>query len=492
MRGKSFITAVLVVLLPLVIAACGGGGGGGTAAYRYTIPASGIHLAGSGKAWDVPVTITNEGGQAGSPWCLGYLNQGGNSVPVGMMYNPLEVSPPIPPQSTRVVTLDVTLLGDGTPSQAEVACANSKVAVGHIASNFATAPLPVTGTTGTSPPPTTTPRSVTASIQSLTGKSLAPGWPAFAAQSHPKSASASIGARSGKLAIAFYSFPTAAAAESFVRPQTAPLANIGGVAGEPTPISYRVTLQEGFTNAALNNDSTVWNFSGGVSIFLRVGSDAILGTYFGPGPANGTDYDLYAIGLSPTVMRAHDLLIGKPTPSPVPKKKGFTALDGASLPDLPSSNWPPLAAMSQVPPAATGATTTTSNDLAYTVTFFDFASVAKATAFYNSPPGAMPVFISGALAYSPLPGSTGVGPPSRGVDMRACGGSANLLPSGKCSGDTGTFSAGPAVIIQRSAVVIMVGYLPTGLVIHASSSSLAMLVGPATSALRLVGELGLG
>jgi hypothetical protein len=179
-----------------------------------------------------------------------------------------------------------------------------------------------------------------------------------------------------------------------------------------------------------------------------------------------------------------------PAPAVHSRPKAFASLNGESLPGLPSSNWPALASIDEVPPGATGAITASSDDAAYVVTFFDFSSPAAAKAFYSNPPGAMPAFLNGALAYTRLPWTVPFASPAQYLDMRACGVGVHILASGSCSSGGQTYSGGLAVILRRGDVVLMVGYIAANIAVHASQSLTSYLAAPTQSALTLLKTIG--
>jgi len=321
----------------------------------------------------------------------------------------------------------------------------------------------------------------------MSGRTLGPGWSPFVASSRAGDSTAAEVARSGSLVVGYFALPAVEQAKAFER--TPPLSAVTAL-GASNPTAYTYAAQEGFNSQALVVASTVYTFKGGVAIFLQRGTTAVVGVYFGPGPANGTPYDLSSIGLSAAVENAAQTLTAKPSTAPS-APGGFVAIEGKSLPGLPSSNWPSVQSIGGVPPAALKAASVSSNDLAYQVSFYDFATEAGASAFYAAPPGGMPSFLAGALGYTPLDGPTGVPADSRGVDLRSCGGSANLLPDGQCSGGSGSYSAGVATLVRVGTVVVMVGYLSASLPAKADPSTLANNTKIALSALQLLKEAGI-
>ena len=264
---------------------------------------------------------------------------------------------------------------------------------------------------------------------------MAAGWTPFAAILPYKPAIAGETSTNGALGVAYFAFPSAKVAAAFVKkPSTIEVVQ----ARNAVPVAYTYAAQAGFDSTKLSNESRVFTFSGGVAIFLQQGATVVLGTYLGAAPANGSPYNLDAIGLSAATQEAATFLTAKPpaTKMTTPTTPaGFTGINNRAMPGLPSSNWPAVQDTG-APPAAIAAASVTSNDDNYTVSFYDFSTPAAATAFYNAPPGAMPSFLGGALGYAPLSGTTGVPGTSHGVDLRSCTGEGSgptLLPSGSCS-----------------------------------------------------------
>jgi hypothetical protein len=173
--------------------------------------------------------------------------------------------------------------------------------------------------------------------------------------------------------------------------------------------------------------------------------------------------------------------------------QGFHALDGQQLPGTSADNWGQLAEPATSPGSATDMEQTSSNDLAYSVAFFNFSSPTDATAFYNNPPAAIRGFVAGALGYAPITGSTGVATPSKGLDLRSCtgeGSGPSFLPTGQCS-DGNSFSVGIATILQRGSAVIFVGYLTGSITQHGDPAELAKVRPYASDALQLLSRVGL-
>jgi hypothetical protein len=139
----------------------------------------------------------------------------------------------------------------------------------------------------------------------------------------------------------------------------------------------------------------------------------------------------------------------------------FKAIENREMPGLPTANWPTIAFVGS-PPGVDESANVGSNDLKYTVTFYDFRSRAAASAFYDAPPGSMLSFLFGAQGYSSLRGRTGIPGRSRGVDLRSCVGEGTgvaLFPNGQCSTGKESFSLGVGTITQDGPVVMMVAYV---------------------------------
>jgi hypothetical protein len=144
-----------------------------------------------------------------------------------------------------------------------------------------------------------------------------------------------------------------------------------------------------------------------------------------------------------------------------PSHNSFLAINNKAMPGLNPTNWSTLG-FAGIPPHPKDAANVGSNDLKYTVTFFDFPSSAAAATFYAAPMVAMLNFLRGAQGYLSLQGSTGVSGRSRGLDLRSCVGEGSgivLYPSGQCSNGTPSFSIGVGTITQIGPVVLMVGYV---------------------------------
>jgi hypothetical protein len=175
------------------------------------------------------------------------------------------------------------------------------VVVGVLASTPATAAVNHTGTS---------PGVVVAAVQ---GRTLAPGWSSFAADSTFKPVVASETAADGRLGVTYFAFPTARDAEEFeARPSKLAVVQGRGV----NPVAYVLAGQDGFNAQSLNKESTVYTFKGGVGIFLQQGTTIVLGTYLGAPPRNRSGYDLLSDGLSRTTQKAAALLSAKPTGAP--------------------------------------------------------------------------------------------------------------------------------------------------------------------------------
>jgi hypothetical protein len=149
---------------------------------------------------------------------------------------------------------------------------------------------------------------------------------------------------------------------------------------------------------------------------------------------------------------------------------GLALLSGKRLPGAPSS-WTPIGSPLSHPVNVAGTITppVETGEIAGggPVSFFEFGSVAGATAFYKGPPlDAREVAISpGILQYRPLAGPTGVPQPSRGLDLRSClwsySGPGHGTPSsgtmnaaGSCS-EGASSSIGVATIVQRGKIVVI-------------------------------------
>jgi hypothetical protein len=185
---------------------------------------------------------------------------------------------------------------------------------------------------------------------------------------------------------------------------------------------------------------------------------------------------------------------GSPSPTVAAGALGFHALDGRQIPGTAPDSWQPLAQY-DAPAPATDMEATFSGDLAYNVAVFDFASSTDAANFYDRPPTAIKGFVVGALGYAPLAVSTGVTEQSRAVDMRACGSSSgesvSLLPSGKCSTGSGSYSGGVATILRRGLVVVFAGYLPGITSANADPADVAQLTPYIQDTLSLLSAVGL-
>jgi hypothetical protein len=172
----------------------------------------------------------------------------------------------------------------------------------------------------------------------------------------------------------------------------------------------------------------------------------------------------------------------------------FAAIVNGAMPGLSPTNWPTVAIVSPQPDASEAANAS-SNDTRYTVTFYDFSSLAAAAAFYKAPPVAMISFLPGALGYSSLSGPTGVPGRSRGLDLRSCLGEGSgvvLYPNGRCSTGEESFSIGVGTIVQIGRVVMMVGYVRNNASTRAApSSELGRNVKFALSGIRLLSSIGI-
>ncbi len=140
--------------------------------------------------------------------------------------------------------------------------------------------------------------------------------------------------------------------------------------------------------------------------------------------------------------------------------------------------------------------TVSSNDLKYTVTFYDFSSTVSAKAFYRAPPGALLSFLRGAMGYTSLGGTVAVPARTRGVDLRSClseGAGLALFPDGRCSDGSQSFSLGVGTITQSGPVVMMVGYVRNNAQTeYASPAELVHDVKVATSGVLLLQSIGIG
>jgi hypothetical protein len=201
--------------------------------------------------------------------------------------------------------------------------------------------------------------------------------------------------------------------------------------------------------------------------------------------------DHAAVSLSNTIRHDLDLpLIPLSTPPPTPLK----ALDGKELPGTSPNDWSVLQEEADFPAPATDMEQTASNDLAYSVAIFDFASSTDAASFYATPPPAIRGFVGGALAYTPLIASTGLASPSRAMDIRACGSNAtgllSILPSGQCSNGGEPYSVGVATITQRGAVVVFAAYLTGVVQQHGNPADVSRLTQYVQDALSLLQSVG--
>lgn len=180
---------------------------------------------------------------------------------------------------------------------------------------------------------------------------------------------------------------------------------------------------------------------------------------------------------------------------------GFSALKGKRIPGT-GSNWIPIASPFAHPKDVAGTITPPieTNTVAYSVSFFEFASDRAAATFYAGPPVAARLITFGIQAYRSLPGPTGVPGPSRGLDLRQCliakgpargmpGGT--LTPNGNCTlGVPSSF--GVATIIQRGPIVVIVQSVQTTVVGgFASSSELTQNTSLALRTLTLLRSVGL-
>jgi hypothetical protein len=172
----------------------------------------------------------------------------------------------------------------------------------------------------------------------------------------------------------------------------------------------------------------------------------------------------------------------------------FTAIENRAMPGLPPANWPTLQFVDS-PSGVRDTANVGSNDLKYTVTFYDFRSRAAAMAFYAAPPGSMLSFLRGAQGYSSLGGPTGIPGPSRGLDLRSCIGEGSgvvLFPTGECSDGSQPFSIGVGTIAQVGPVVLMVGYVRNNALTKAATSSeLGHNVKVALSGVSLLRSIGI-
>lgn len=190
-------------------------------------------------------------------------------------------------------------------------------------------------------------------------------------------------------------------------------------------------------------------------------------------------------------------LLVRTTSAPVrhePVDNRFAAIQDMAMPGLPPANWPTLQFVDS-PPGVRDTANVGSNDLKYTVTFYDFRSPAAATAFYDAPPGSMLSFLRGAQGYSSLRGPTGTPGPSRGLDLRSCigeGSGVALFPTGQCSNGSQSFSIGVGTITQVGPVVVVVGYVRNNALTKAANSSeLGHNVKVALSGVSLLRSIGI-
>jgi hypothetical protein len=173
----------------------------------------------------------------------------------------------------------------------------------------------------------------------------------------------------------------------------------------------------------------------------------------------------------------------------------FQAIENREMPGLSTANWPTVAFV-ESPPGVDVTANVGSNDLKYTVTFYDFRSRAAATAFYKAPPGSMLSFLFGAQGYTSLSGRTGIPGRSRGVDLRSCVGEGTgvaLFPNGQCSTGKESFSLGVGTITQVGPVVMMVGYVRDNARTKAAKSlELEHNAKIALSGVQLLRSIGIG
>lgn len=202
-----------------------------------------------------------------------------------------------------------------------------------------------------------------------------------------------------------------------------------------------------------------------------------------------------ALSLVCAVLVALLGLAGEATVVGATAHTGFAAINNEAMPGLSPANWPTV----QFVLSPTGVRSTanvSSNDLKYTVTFYDFSSTAAAKAFYLAPPGSMLSFLRGAMGYSTLTGTIAVPARTRGVDLRSCvgeGASIALFPNGRCSDGSQSFSIGVATITQIGPVVMMVGYVrDNARTAYARPAELARDVKVAVSGVLLLQSIGIG
>lgn len=185
----------------------------------------------------------------------------------------------------------------------------------------------------------------------------------------------------------------------------------------------------------------------------------------------------------------------------------LAALNGKQIPG--TSEWLAIASPYKSPTDVAGTVTPpvqTNNTSGETVSWFAFASPSAAASFYNSPPLAARLIVTGIQAYRPLAGSTGVPQPSRGLDLREClwsggpgqGGSAGrgtpsggaMDAAGNCSQGTPS-SIGVATVVQQGKIVVISeGIGKTVIGGSANPSELSSVAGNARNALRLMQEVG--
>jgi hypothetical protein len=173
----------------------------------------------------------------------------------------------------------------------------------------------------------------------------------------------------------------------------------------------------------------------------------------------------------------------------------FSAINNMAMPGLSPADWPTVQFFG-APPGVRAAANVISNDLKYTVTFYDFSSPLAARAFYTAPPGAMLSFLRGAMGYVSLNGPIAVRGRTRGVDLRSCvgeGAGMDLFPNGQCSDGSLSFSIGVGTITQVGPVVMMVGYVRNNArTMTASPAELRHDVKVAVSGLQLLTSIGIG
>lgn len=164
----------------------------------------------------------------------------------------------------------------------------------------------------------------------------------------------------------------------------------------------------------------------------------------------------------------------------------FNALNGRFLPGTTNRTWSALAMLAPPPSGASEHLYATSNDQAFYVHLFDFRTAVLASDFYYHPI---------AVTYLPLPGPTGVAPPSRNINLlSSCSpGSSRGDPTPPPSIEAETCSVGVGTFALRSNVVIWVywlSHIPTTTK-KADSARLATVTPYVKDCLSLLASVGL-